>query len=165
MVQRKIAKNYLKRRFNADRPSTRWLTDITECKVGVHKLYLSPILDCYNDEIISYTFSKRSTYDLVSKMLKSALANKKVCRDKSLMQHLDQAWHYQMKPFSKTLKQHGIKQSMSRKGNCLDNALMEGFFGTLKWETIYIEKAKTIEQLEQQIHEYMHYYNNERIQL
>ena len=70
-----------------------------------------------------------------------------------------------MKPFSTTLKQHGIKQSMSRKGNCLDNALMEGFFGTLKCETIYIEKPKTIEQLEQQIHEYMHYYNHERIQL
>ena len=70
-----------------------------------------------------------------------------------------------MKPFSTTLKQHGIKQSMSRKGNCLDNALIEGFFGTLKCETINIEKPKTIEGLEKQIYEYIHYYNHERIQL
>ncbi|MGP9493654.1 IS3 family transposase, partial [Psychrobacter sp. AOP7-B1-24] len=73
--------------------------------------------------------------------------------------------HYQMRQFGQVLKQHGIKQSMSRKGNCLDNALMEGFFGTLKCETIYIEKPQTIEELEQQIHEYMHYYNHERIQV
>ena len=133
--------------------------------MGDHKLYLSPILDCYNNEIISYTLSKRPTYDLVGKMLNSALAKTKTCRDNRLMLHSDQGWHYQMRPFSKALKQHGIKQSMSRKGNCLDNAFMEGFFGTLKCETIYIEKPKSIEQLEQQIHEYMPCYNNERIQL
>ncbi len=160
-----IAKNHLKRQFHADKPNKRWLTDITEFKVGDDKLYLSPILDCYNNEIISYTLSKRPTYDLVGKMLGDALAKTKACRDKTLMLHSDQGWHYQMRPFSTTLKQHGIKQSMSRKGNCLDNALMEGFFGTLKCETIYIEKPQTIEDLEQQIHEYIHYYNNERIQL
>ena len=164
-VQGKIAKNYLKRQFNADQPNTRWLTDITEFKVGNHKLYLSPILDCYNNEIISYTLSKRPTYDLVSKMLDKALDKIDTHQKNGLMLHSDQGWHYQMRPFSTTLKQHGIKQSMSRKGNCLDNALMEGFFGTLKCETIYIEKPKSIEQLEQQIHEYIHYYNNERIQL
>lgn len=163
--QGKIAKNHLKRQFTADRPNTRWLTDITEFKVGDHKLYLSPILDCYNNEIVSYTLSKRPTYDLVSKMLDKALAKIDTYQNNRLMLHSDQGWHYQMKPFSKALKQHGIKQSMSRKGNCLDNALMEGFFGTLKCETIYIEKPKTIEQLEKQIHEYMHYYNHERIQL
>ena len=70
-----------------------------------------------------------------------------------------------MKPFKKTLKKHQIKQSMSRKGNCLDNALMESFFGTLKCETIYIEKPASIEALEKQIHEYIDYYNHERIQL
>ena len=163
--QGKIAKNYLKRQFTADKPNTRWLTDITEFKVGDYKLYLSPILDCYNNEIVSYTLSKRPTYDLVGKMLASALNKTKACRDKRLMLHSDQGWHYQMKPFSTTLKQNGIKQSMSRKGNCLDNALIEGFFGTLKCETIYVEKPQTIEDLEQQIHEYIHYYNHERIQL
>lgn len=164
-VQGKISKNYLKRQFNADKPNKRWLTDITEFKVGDDKLYLSPILDCYNNEIVSYTLSRRPTYDLVSKMLDGALAKTKACRDKTLMLHSNQGWHYQMRPFGAVLKQHGIQQSMSRKGNCLDNALMEGFFGTLKCETIYIEKPFSIEGLEKQIHEYMHYYNHERIQL
>ena len=163
--QGKIAKNYLKRRFYAGKPNKRWLTDITEFKVGDNKLYLSPILDCYNNEIVSYTLSKRPTYDLVSKMLDHALQKTKTSRHKKLMLHSDQGWHYQMKPFRKTLKKHKIRQSMSRKGNCIDNALMEGFFGTLKCETIYIEKPKTIEELEKQIHEYIHYYNHERIQL
>ncbi|MGM8889047.1 IS3 family transposase, partial [Psychrobacter sp. 1U2] len=122
--QGKIAKNHLKRQFTADKPNTRWLTDITEFKVGDHKLYLSPILDCYNNEIISYTLSKRPTYDLVSKMLDKALDKIDTYQNNRLMLHSDQGWHYQMKPFNKTLKQHGIKQSMSRKGNCLDNALM-----------------------------------------
>jgi transposase InsO family protein len=164
-AQGKIAKNCLKRRFNANRPHKRWLTDITEFKVGDHKLYLSPILDCYNNEIISYTLSRRPTYDLVSTMLDEALNQTKAHRHKSLMLHSDQGWHYQMPQFSDTLKNNQIKQSMSRKGNCLDNALMEGFFGTLKSETIYIEKPNNIDELEKQIHEYIHYYNNERIQL
>ena len=163
--QGKIAKNHLKRRFHAGRPHKRWLTDITEFKVGDNKLYLSPILDCYNNEIISYTLSRRPTYDLVSRMLDRALDKTKASRDKKLMLHSDQGWHYQMKPFANTLKDNHIKQSMSRKGNCLDNALMESFFGSLKCETIYIEKPKTIEALEKQIHDYIDYYNHERIQL
>jgi transposase InsO family protein len=160
-----IAKNHLKRRFKASKPHKRWLTDITEFKVGDNKLYLSPILDVYNNEIVSYTLAKRPTYDLVSQMLDNALDKTGKHRHKTLMLHSDQGWHYQMKPFRETLKKHKIKQSMSRKGNCLDNALMEGFFGTLKCETIYIDKPKTIEALERQIHEYIHYYNHERIQL
>lgn len=163
--QGKIAKNHLKRRFKAAKPCKRWLTDITEFKVGDDKLYLSPILDCYNNEIVSYTLSRRPTYDLVSRMLSQALDRTTASRHKKLMLHSDQGWHYQMKQFRETLKKHQIKQSMSRKGNCLDNALMEGFFGTLKCETIYIEKPKTIEALEQQIHEYIDYYNHDRIQL
>ena len=161
----KIAKNHLKRRFKASKPHKRWLTDITEFKVGDNKLYLSPILDVYNNEIVSYTLSRRPTYELVHQMLDKALETTKTCRDNRLMLHSDQGWHYQLPQFRKMLKKHDIKQSMSRKGNCLDNALMEGFFGTLKCETIYIDKPQTIEDLEQQIHEYIHYYNHERIQL
>ena len=160
-----ITKNHLKRQFKANTPHTRWLTDITEFKVGDNKLYLSPILDCYNNEIVSYSLSRRPTYELVNQMLRKALKKTKASRHKRLMLHSDQGWHYQMTPFRQTLKNHNITQSMSRKGNCLDNALMEGFFGTLKCETIYIDKPQTIEALEQQIHEYIHYYNHERIQL
>ena len=160
-----IAKNIVKRRFRAGAPNRRWFTDITEFKVGEDKLYLSLILDCYNNEIISYTLSRRPVYDLVKQMLDSALKDIPKKRKEQLTLHSDQGWHYQMKPFAKSLKANHIKQSMSRKGNCLDNALIEGFFGTLKCETIYIDKPKTVEALEKQIHEYIHYYNHERIQM
>ena len=160
-----IDKNRIKRKFRAGAPNRRWLTDITEFKVGDDKLYLSPILDCFNNEIISYTLSRRSVYEVVKQMLERAIKNIPTKRKEELTLHSDQGWHYQMTPFANTLKENNIKQSMSRKGNCLDNALMESFFGSLKCETIYIEKPKTIEELEQQIHDYIHYYNHERIQL
>lgn len=144
----KIAHNHLQRKFDADRPNHRWLTDITEFKVGDNKLYLSPILDCYHNEIVSYSVSRRPTYELVSTMLDKTLTNRKVSLHEPLMLHSDQGWHYQMRPFTQKLKEHKIQQSMSRKGNCLDNALIESFFGTLKCETIYIDKPKTIEALE-----------------
>ena len=162
-----IAKNRVKRRFRAGAPNRRWLTDITEFKVGEDKLYLSPILDCFNNEIISYELSRRPVYDLVKQMLERAVKgiSSKRKHKEELTLHSDQGWHYQMKPFANTLKDNNIKQSMSRKGNCLDNALMEGFFGTLKCETIYIEKPVSIEALEKQIHRFIHYYNHERIQL
>lgn len=119
--QGKIAKNRLRRRFRAGKPNKRWLTDITEFKVGDNKLYLSPILDCYNNEIVSYTLSKRPTYDLVSKMLDYALDKTKTTRHKKLMLHSDQGWHYQMRPFRKTLKKNNVKQSMSRRRFILRN--------------------------------------------
>ena len=160
-----IAKNRVKRRFRAKAPNRRWFTDITEFKVGDEKLYLSPILDCFNNEIISYTLSRRPVYDLVKQMLDSAIKGIPTKRKETLTLHSDQGWHYQIKPFATTLETHKIKQSMSRKGNCLDNALMESFFGTLKCETIYIEKPSSIEALEKQIHNFMLYYNHERIQM
>lgn len=161
----KIVKNKLKRRFTAKRPDSRWLTDITEFKVGENKLYLSTILDCYNNEIKSYTLSRRPVFQLVKDMLDQAISNISSKAKKKLMLHSDQGWHYQMRQFRQMLKANNIKQSMSRKGNCFDNALMENFFGTLKSETIYIEKPASIEELEKQIHDYMHYYNHERIQI
>ncbi|WP_335987234.1 IS3 family transposase, partial [Acinetobacter bereziniae] len=161
----KIVKNKLKRNFEAKRPNKRWLTDITEFKVADTKLYLSPILDCYNNEIVSYTLSRRPVFQLVKDMLDQAISHLPNSRKHKLMLHSDQGWHYQMSQFRSTLKANKIKQSMSRKGNCWDNALMESFFGTLKSETIYLEKPESIEVLEQQIHDYIHYYNHERIQI
>ena len=130
-------------------------------------MYLSPILDCFNNEIISYTLSRRPVYDLVKQMLERAVENISSKRKgkEELTLHSDQGWHYQMTQFATTLKENNMKQSMSRKCNCLDNALMEGFFGTLKCETIYLEKPTSIEALEKQIHRFMQYYNHERIQL
>lgn len=158
-----IAKNRLKRRFHAKAPCRRWLTDIAEFKVDDDKLYLSPILDCYNNEIISYQISRRPVFNLVKQMLEKAVQQLPSKQSSKLVLHSGQGWHYQMRQFGSMLKDNKIKQSMSRKGNCLDNALMESFFGTLKCETIYIDKPSSIEALEQQIHEYIHYYNHERI--
>ena len=161
--QGRTCNNLLKRQFYADRPNQKWVTDVTEFKVDGRKLYLSPIMDLYNGEIVSYNLTERPLASMVKSMLLDAV--EQLNKDDKPLLHSDQGWQYQMPRWQRWLSDTGITQSMSRRGNCLDNALMEGFFGTLKCETIYIEKPKTIEQLEKQIHEYMHYYNHERIQL
>ena len=149
--------------------------NITEFKVEItsnggngktyQKLYLSPIIDLFNGEIVSYTIKEHPTYDLVKEMLDDVLnklsqANKD---DKPII-HSDRGWHYQMFHYQQTLKNNGITQSMSRKGNCLDNAVIENFFGTLKQEIFYEQITFTsINELKTTIDEYIHYYNYDRI--
>lgn len=130
--QGKIAPNVLERNFKAAAPNQKWATDITEFNVSGKKLYLSPIIDLFNQEIISYELSERPVFNQVVTMLKKAF--KKVPENTNLTLHSDQGWQYQMKQYQYLLKQKGITQSMSRKGNCLDNAIIENFFGTLKSE-------------------------------
>lgn len=161
--QGKIAPNVLDRSFKAKRPNQKWTTDVTEFNVSGKKLYLSPILDLYNQEIISYELSERPDFKSVISMLGKAL--KKADPDKSLLMHSDQGWQYQMKQYQSILKQNGIKQSMSRKGNCLDNAVMENFFGTLKSELFYLNKYESINHLKKEINGYIKYYNHDRIKL
>ena len=96
-------------------------------------------------------------------MLKAATA--KLLKHEKPLLHSDQGWQYQMKQYQTILKQNGIKQSMSRKGNCLDNAVMENFFGTLKSELFYLNKYESITHLKKEINEYIKYYNNDRIKL
>jgi transposase InsO family protein len=131
----KIAPNVLKRKFDASRPNRKWVTDVTEFNVGGQKLYLSPVLDLYNGEIIAYEMARRPLFEMVNTMLDKAFA-KLGPRDKPIL-HSDQGWQYQMPVYSRRLKKQKIRQSMSRKGNCLDNATMESFFGTLKSEFFY----------------------------
>ena len=157
----KIAPNILERNFKADAPNQKWATDITEFNVSGSKLYLSPIIDLFNQEIISYELTERPVFNQVVMMLKKAF--KKIPNNTNLMLHSDQGWQYQMKRYQYLLKEKGIKQSMSRKGNCLDNAIIENFFGTLKSEMFYTKKFKSIEQLKKEIDKYIIYYNNERI--
>lgn len=159
--QGRIAANVLARQFDSTQPNEKWVTDVTEFKVGQEKLYLSPLMDLYNREIVSYSLKRRPSYDLVSEMINQALAQ--LPENTSLLIHSDQGWHYQHPTYQHTLRQRGITQSMSRKGNCLDNAVIENFFGTLKCEMFYTEEFNSIEQLEQRIHEYIRYYNHERI--
>lgn len=161
--QGRIAPNILKRNFKASVPNQKWATDITEFNVSGKKLYLSPIIDLFNGEIISYELAERPVFNQVTAMLEKAF--KKIPDNTNLILHSDQGWQYQMKQYQYLLKQKGIKQSMSRKGNCLDNAIIENFFGTLKSELFYLKKYTSINQLKQDIIEYINYYNNDRIKL
>ncbi|MGY3823727.1 IS3 family transposase [Acinetobacter haemolyticus] len=159
----KIVDNVLQRQFKADRPNLKWATDVTEFNVRGEKLYLSPVIDLFNGEIIAFQTQRRPHYALVKNMLDTALGKLKP-DDKPLL-HSDQGWQYQMRHYQQQLKQHGLTQSMSRKGNCLDNAVMESFFGILKSECFYGEKFNSVDELEQTVKEYIHYYNHERIKV
>ena len=155
--------NVLARRFQAEGPNQRWVTDVTEFKVGADKLYLSPVMDLYNGEIVAYETARRPVFALVGAMLKKALARLKPT-DRPLL-HSDQGWQYQQPHYRRLLAEQGVIQSMSRKGNCLDNAAMESFFGTLKAEFFHLNRFESIEQLQAGIGQYIHYYNHERIKL
>lgn len=159
----KIIENLLQRQFKADKPNQKWVTDVTEFKVANQKLYLSTILDLYNGEIIAHQIEARPVYGLVKEMLRKGIERLKA--GEKPMLHSDQGWQYQMQTYQAELKKHGIRQSMSRKGNCLDNAVMENFFGLLKTELYYLEKFESVEQLTKALDEYIHYYNHERIKL
>ncbi|MHA6194559.1 IS3 family transposase [Pseudomonas wadenswilerensis] len=159
----KIAPNLLERNFTAQRPNQSWVTDVTEFKVGPLKLYLSPVMDLYNSEIVAYEIARRPSYDLVGNMLEKALNC--LGEEPRLILHSDQGWQYQQRQYREKLEARGVKQSMSRKGNCLDNAAMESFFGTLKAEFFYLNRFESIEELEAGLDEYIRYYNHDRIKL
>ncbi len=157
----KIAPNVLDRDFNSDKPNQKWVTDITEFKLFSEKLYLSPILDLFNGEIITYTLGSRPTYSLVSDMLEKSF--ERLTDEDELILHSDQGWHYQMKQYRHALKKNGITQSMSRKGNCYDNAVIENFFGILKSEFLYLNEFESVDHFKKELEEYMNYYNDKRI--
>lgn len=159
----RTAPNILKRRFHAARPKTKLVTDVTEFKVAGEKLYLSPVMDLYNGEIIAYEIARRPMYEMVASMIKKAFATLKP-GDTPIL-HSDQGWQYQMPAYRKMLEDGAVVQSMSRKGNCHDNAAMESFFAVLKSEFFYLNKFSSFEQLETGLTEYMHYYNHDRIKL
>ncbi len=161
----KTAPNILDRHFDATVPDKFWCTGITEFKTNEGKVYLSPIKDLCTGEIISYRYSASPNLDLVVNMINDAISTHQDISN--LMLHSDQGWHYQHMTFVNLLKINNITQSMSRKGNCLDNAKMESFFGTMKNEMYYGKEKdfKTREQLYAAIDEYIKYYNEKRIQL
>jgi len=157
----KIAPNLLNRDFSASRPNEKWATDVTEFALFGEKLYLSPIIDLYNGEIISYNLSRRPNFAQTTDMLEKAFA--KIPDGTNLILHSDQGWQYQMKPFQRMLSNKGIRQSMSRKGNCLDNAVMENFIGHVKSELLYLMEFTSIAHFIDELSEYMEYYNYHRI--
>ena len=157
----KIAPNLLNRDFRAEKPNQKWVTDVTEFSLFGEKLYLSPILDLCSSDLVSYTISDRPVLSMVTTMLDQAF--EKIPDGTGLILHSDQGWQYQHKQYQRMLQKKGIQQSMSRKGNCLDNAVIENFFGLLKSELLYLQKFESIEQFKQELVEYLDYYNNRRI--
>jgi transposase InsO family protein len=157
----KVAPNLINRDFHAIAPNQKWTTDITEFSLFGKKLYLSPVLDMYNSEIISYSISDKPYLGQVIDMLDKAFA--KIPDGTGLIFHSDQGWQYQHKQYQRRLKEKGIVQSMSRKGNCLDNAIMENFFGLLKSELLYLREFKDINEFRDELEKYIYYYNNHRI--
>lgn len=159
----RIAPNLLERDFRAERPEEKWVTDVTEFSLFGEKLYLSPILDLYSENLVSYTISDRPVLHMVTDMLEKAFAT--IPNNTGLILHSDQGWQYQHKQYQRMLKDKGIRQSMSRKGNCLDNAVIENFFGLLKSELLYLQKFDSVAQFRSELEEYLDYYNNRRIKL
>ncbi len=159
----KVAPNLVNRNFKAKKPNKLWLTDVTEFRIkgNEKRLYLSPILDVYNSEIISYTLSHRPTIKLTNTMLEEA--TKRIEESDDLVIHSDQGFHYQHSSWSSRLRKLNITQSMSRKGNCLDNSPMENFFGILKQEMYYCVEFKNYEELRKEIESYIKWYNEDRI--
>ena len=157
----KIASDLLGRDFEATKPNRKWVTDVTEFGLFGQKLYLSPILDLCSRDIVSYSISDKPVLSMVTEMLDRAFS--KIPDGTNLILHSDQGWQYQHKQYQRMLKAKGIRQSMSRKGNCLDNAVMENFFGLLKSELLYLQKFDSIEHFKAELIEYLDYYNNRRI--
>ncbi len=157
----KVADNVLCRNFIANAPNRKWVTDVTQINIGSEKLYLSPIIDLYNGEVISYNLSTTPNLIQIYDMLDKAFERN--THLDGLILHSDQGWQYQHYGFRKRLEEHHIIQSMSRKGNCLDNAMAENFFSIMKTELLYAEKFQTIKEFEKALEEYIEYYNNKRI--
>ena len=167
----KVAPNRIKRHFRTSIPYQKITTDTTEFKYYVtdsqgrlltHKLYLDPFMDMYNGEIISYGISKTPSAENIMEALDNAIKLTASCQYRRTF-HSDQGWAYQMKSYTNKLKEEGIFQSMSRKGNCHDNSVMENFFGLLKQEIYYDKTYYSYGELKQAIEDYIKYYNEKRI--
>ena len=160
-----IAKNHLKRDFHSDAPNEKWLTDVTEFRyyIGteIHKVYLSAILDLFDRRIVSFRTGDRNDNPLIMDTFDDAVAAEP---DAHPLFHSDRGFQYTSRQFFVRLKNHHMKQSMSRVAHCIDNGPMEGFWGILKREMYYGRRFTSKEELIHAIGSYIRYYNTERIQ-
>lgn len=159
----KIADNLLKRDFKSKKPFEKLTTDVTQFKVLDEKVYLSPVMDLFNREIVSYSISLSPNLNQIREMLNGLF--EKLPESATPIFHSDQGWQYQHAEYQRLLAEHNIIQSMSRKGNCMDNGAMENFFGRLKVEMFYGEKFESVNAFIDELKKYIDYYNNERISL
>ncbi len=157
------AENLLERDFFAPTPNSKWVTDVTEFRVLGLKQYLSPVIDLFNGEVISYEVRSAPGLGLVTAMLDKALAT--LDEQTKPMIHSDQGWHYCHITYRNTLASKGLRQSMSRKGNCLDNAVAENFFGHFKEEFLKQRTFTNLSQFRSELDTYIHWFNHDRIRL
>lgn len=151
------------RDFNTTKPNEKWTTDVSEFKAPGGKLYLSPIMDIHDGSIIAYDISIHPDFNQTKRMIDKAFKDNPNLE--GLIFHSDQGWQYQHKTYMKWLKDKGIIQSFSRKGNCMDNSLIENFFGIMKNEMYYGYEYKSLEDLRKAMEDYITYYNTERINI
>ncbi|ASJ55598.1 transposase [Brevibacillus formosus] len=156
-----ISENKLNRDFYASRPNEKWATDITYILFNGRRLYLSVIYDMYNNEVVAYKISNRNDLRLVIDTVKLAIKKRDV---NGVLLHSDQGYQYTSKQYNQFLQQNQIVASMSRKGNCLDNACIEGFFGHLKAECLHLRSFQTEEEVKQALRAYINFYNLQRFQ-
>ena len=156
-----VAPNVLNREFEADAPNRKWVTDVTEFSVGDRKLYFSPVMDLFDRQIISHTISSTPNLELTNTSLREALTTLEDGQQPLL--HSDQGFQYQHVSRRVLLEDAGAVQSMSRKGNCYDNAVIENFFGHLKEELFHHVRFISTDALAAALHEYIRWYNIERI--
>jgi transposase InsO family protein len=158
----RVAENLLNRNFSADAPNEKWVTDVTQFKVGEQRLYVSAIKDLYNNEIVSYHLSLNNDNELVLETFRKAFKMRKDVT--GLIVHSDQGSQYTSHDYHDMLPKVGAQISMSRRGNCLDNASMESFFSFLKTEGLYPYDIPTLDEAQRRIIQYFHFYNEDRPQ-
>ena len=157
--------NLLNREFHADRPNSKWVTDISYIQTKQGVLYLSMIRDLYDNSIVAYKTGAQQSVNLVLDTIRFAMRKEKKRVAAELQLHSDQGFQYTSQAYFQLTKQYGITPSMSRRGNPYDNAMAENFFSILKTECIYRHKPATFSEANEMIDRYIHFYNHERIQL
>lgn len=157
----KVAPNLLQRDFTAKAPNQKWVTDVTEFHLGEAKVYLSPVMDLFDRSVISYTWATSPTLELTNTSLRAAIAT--LHTGERPLVHSDQGMHYQNASWQRILADAGATQSMSRKATCLDNAVIESFFGHLKEELFHHATFTSVAAFTAALDDYLTWYNTDRI--
>ena len=157
--------NLLNRHFSADKPNSKWVTDISYIQTKEGVLYLSMIRDLFDNSIVAYKTASQQTVNLVLDTIRLAMKREKKKIAEELQLHSDQGFQYTSHAYFKLTQSYGITPSMSRKGNPYDNAMAENFFSILKTECIYRHKPASLREANDLIERFIHFYNHERIQL
>jgi transposase InsO family protein len=158
----RVAENRLKRDFSAKQPNQKWVTDITQYRVGERWIYLSAIKDLFNNEIVAYEIGERNDNELVLRTFRKAFAKQKDVT--GLVVHSDQGFQYTSHAYHDMLPKVGARISMSQRGNCYDNASMKSFFSHLKTEGLYPYHIRTVAEAQRKIETYIRFYNRKRPQ-